>query len=471
MKKICIVGGGTAGLISALILKQKFPNINIDIIKSDKIGIIGVGEGSTEHWSEFLKFCNIDVKEMINETNATLKNGVMFEGWTKNRYFHNIHEEFNCRYGQYLIGYAHAVKNNVKPEFYTSRNAFYDKVNPHFLPNQFHFNTFKLNEYLIKKCEQRNINIIDDEILDVIVEKGKIKQLKSSKKSYKYDFYVDSTGFKRVLISKLGAKWQSYKKYLPLNEAIAFQTPDTDEYPSYTLSKAMKYGWMWRIPTQGRWGNGYVFNNNYTNAEEAKKECEEYLGFEVAIGKNIKFEAGTIDKCWIGNCVAVGLSSSFIEPLEATSLGTTINQTFLLMHQISNYTQDTIDRYNKSFTQIVENIRDFVILHYMVKKSNSKFWQELKLNIPDTLKSKMNIWKNRMPIREDFEDNRYILFSEPNFAIILKELDLLDKKKIIKEYDYHNDNLKEEVERIFNYFREGELSDVGHKQYLSSLRT
>ena len=91
------------------------------------------------------------------------------------------------------------------------------------------------------------------------------------KNNYSFDFYIDSSGFKKILIEKLGVKWISYSKYLPMNEAIAFPTGDTEEYTPYTLSKAMTSGWMWRIPTYGRWGNGYVFNNNYINAEQAKK--------------------------------------------------------------------------------------------------------------------------------------------------------------------------------------------------------
>ena len=166
-------------------------------------------------------------------------------------------------------------------------------------------------------------------------------------KKYQSDFYIDCTGFKKLLISKLGAKWVSYKKYLPMNEAIAFATKDTKEYPPYTLANAMKAGWMWRIPTQGRWGNGYVFNNKYINAKEAQKECEKYLGHSIKVAKNIKFEAGVLDKVWIGNCVAIGLSSSFIEPLEASSIGISIQQSFLLMHLITNYYKNDIDLYNK----------------------------------------------------------------------------------------------------------------------------
>lgn len=469
LKNILIVGGGTAGLTSALILKNRFPNLMIDIVKSDDIGIIGVGEGSTEHWKDFSDFCGFTLNELIIETKATFKFGIMFEEWTKKPYFHNVTGEVNdIRYGQYLGGYAYTIINDLSSEEYTNTHCFKNKIIFNNYPNQFHFNTFELNKFLINKCLKIGINIYIDNIEEVnINNEGNIKNIKSKNKNYEYDFYIDSTGFKKILISKLGAKWISYKDYLPMNEAIAFPTADTDEYTPYTLSRAMDFGWMWRIPTIGRWGNGYVFNNNYINAEQAKKECEDYFGFKVEIAKNIKFEAGTLDKAWVKNCVAIGLSSSFIEPLEATSIGTSIQQSFLLMHLLINYKESDIQLYNETFKNIVENIRDFVVLHYMVDKNNSKFWKELKLNLPESLLNNLKKWKHRLPIAEDFK-TRYVLFKESNFSIILKELNLIDKESLKKEYDMLNDLIKNDIQirinNLINFQKNSHL--ISHKKFL-----
>jgi tryptophan halogenase len=471
MNKLCIVGGGTAGLITALILKSRFSSLKIDIVKSDKIGIIGVGEGTTEHWLDFMQICDISEKELIRETNATFKGGIMFKNWTKNNYYHNTYGTYaSTKFAWYPAGYAYAISNNLKSNEYTDPHAWDNKVTPQSLPQQYHFNTFKLNEFLLKKCNEKNINIYNDEITKVNIEKGNIKSIESKKKKYKYDFYIDSTGFKKLLISKLGAKWQSYKEYLPMNEAIAFPTKDTDEYTPYTTAKAMSAGWMWRIPTQGRWGNGYVFDNRYINAEQAKKECEKYLGHKIEIGKNINFEAGALDRPWIGNCVATGLSSSFIEPLEASSIGTSIQQAFILMHMIINYGEEDIKLYNNKFKILVENIRDFVLLHYLTGKKNSKFWKQFKPNLPMSLKNNLKKWKHRLPIKEDF-NSEYVLFKPENFSIILKELNLVDKKSIKKELnnlskpfkDYLNDTIKKQIDWDKNAIKSG------HKQYLTSL--
>lgn len=466
--KIGIIGGGTAGLIAALILKNRFENFTIEIIKSEKIGIIGVGEGSTEHWKEFCDFTNISIEELIKETDATFKYGIMFEGWTKKPYLHNVAGDLSSiKFGQYLSGYAYCVINKIQSKKYTPSFCWKNKVSTETLPNQFHFNTLKLNNFLVKKCKKKGIKFFEDEIKEVVTS-DKIELLKGSK-NYKYDFYIDCTGFKRLLISKLGSKWISYKDYLPMNEAIAFPTKDTKEYTPYTLAKAMSAGWMWRIPTNGRWGNGYVYDNRYINADQAKKECEKFLKQKITINKNIKFEAGSVDRAWIKNCVAIGLSSSFIEPLEASSIGTSIQQTFILMHLISNYQSKDIELYNKKYTQIVENIRDFVLLHYMCSKKDSKFWRELKLKIPKSLKNILEISKNRLLINEDF-DHKYLLFTEQNFTVILKELNLIGVKQIEKEYSNLSHNLrnftKVNIDKILNK----KYDEISHKKLLNSYK-
>jgi tryptophan halogenase len=473
VNKITVLGGGTAGLLSALILKKRFSKLDIEVVKSDQIGIIGVGEGSTEHWKEFMDFIGVPLKELLLETDATFKYGIMFEDWTKEPYFHNITNELqNIRMGQYYSGYAYAVVNSLKPDEYTSGHCFNKEVLPNYMPHQFHFNTFKLNQFLLKVCEKFEIKIHIDEITDVETSNYGIKRIRGDKGWYESDFYIDSTGFKKYLISKLGAKWVSYKDYLPMNEAIAFPTPDTDEYTPYTLAKAMSSGWMWRIPTYGRWGNGYVFDNRYINAEQAQKECEDYLGFKVNVAKNIKFDAGALDRPWIGNCVAMGLSASFIEPLEASSIGTSIQQSFLLMHTLINYKQTDIDQYNQKVKEIVENIRDFVLLHYMVDKKDSRFWKEFKPNLPDTLKHNLEKWSDRLPINEDFKNN-YTLFNAHNFAVLLKELNLVNKESIKREYEMIDQGtrglIKNSIASHIKTFKYN-IKAMSHKKYLNTLR-
>ena len=479
IKKITIVGGGTSGLTAALILKQKFPKKHITIIKSNKIGIIGVGEGSTEHWREFMKFCNISHTELIKKCDATIKLGVMFEGWTDEPYFHSVTNFlYKARFGQYQAAFGEFISTDTKQldgseQKYLHNEMPISELNENnFSPNQFHFNTFKLNELLLEKCKERNITIIDDEIVDVYTNEDNITELTGEKSNYKSDFWIDSTGFKRFLISKLGAKWQSYSDYLKLNHAIAFQTEDTENYNIYTLSKAMKYGWMWRIPVYGRWGNGYIFDDTLIDVEQAKKEVEEVLGKEINIARDIKFEAGALDKVWIGNCVAIGLSANFIEPLEATSIGTSLNQMFLLMHLLENYEQIEIDDYNKKINSIMENTRDFVFVHYMVKRKDTEFWKKVtKLNPPKSLKDNLKRWKKRLPINEDFNDTEYHLFFEQNWASVLWGLDLFDKNKIKQEYGSFEEEWKNHIKNEVQIWKKSYLTPMcSHKEFLTLIK-
>ena len=477
---ILVLGGGTAGLVTALILNTRFPKKQISIVKSEKIGVIGVGEGSNEEWSYFVEFCGLDSNEVIRETDATVKLGIKYINWTDKDYIHNVDDRFygNSFVGQFagsfISSYINA-DNQIQTTDVLMANNKVPNTNQT-CSNQYHFNALKLRDYLEKKCRERSIKVYTDEIKNVITNENGIDYI-TGEKQYKSDFYIDSSGFKKVLIGELGVKWNSYAEYLPVNEAIAFPTDDTDEYPLYTSSTAMKYGWMWNTPVYGRWGNGYVFDNNYINAEEAQKEAEEYLGHKIEfIFKNIKFSAGSLDKFWVKNCMAVGLSSNFIEPLEATSIGSTITQAFMFMNYYDCANDLQIKQFNDKMAMVIENLRDFVILHYQVKKNDTEFWSNLKnLPIPPSLQHKLDLWKDRLPIREDFESTQYLLFYEMNFISIMYGLNLFDKDKLTKIYNgfspEHKQRITDNIKYYNNIKNEWQNNSISHKKWLANMRT
>ena len=444
--KVIIVGGGTAGYVTALILKEKFQeNINIKVIRSKDIGIIGVGEGSTEDWSNFLTFTKIDKNLMVKECGATYKFGIMFEGWGEKKYLHSVISHWNILAGQEHVSYLNLILNKKKlnPDF------LYNNILPVDIePSQFHFNTHKLNIFLEKTCEKRGIKIIDDIIDNVDINTKGINFVESKKQKYEGDFFIDCTGFKRLLISKLGGKWESYKKYLKVNSAITFQTPDEDNYNCWTLAKAMKFGWRFKIPVQGRHGNGYIFSDKYTNAEKAKLEVEKELGHEINIGKHIKFDPGRLNKVWIKNCVAIGLSANFVEPLEATSIGTSIQQAFLLSHNLSNPVSSVREQYNNQIKSIMENIRDFIYLHYFSWHKHNWFWKNYSyFNAPISLKKMLNLWSKRLPINDDIKTSDYSLFWAPNFIQVLDGLNYYGFNRYVeKQYKFLPKKIKDELE-------------------------
>lgn len=479
VKKVLIVGGGTAGLVSALILKKR-SNIQVDIVHSKNIGIIGVGEGSTEHWREFMQFIGIDPYTLIKECDATYKAGIMFKNWSDRDYFHSVVSPFDSKFSQYSFVYAKQIAENSS--YINHRTSWDSKINSWYISrpesppvNQYHFNTHKLNEFLTKIAVSMGIGIIEDDINEVILDDdGSIKQLVGNN-TYTYDFYIDSTGFKRILMNKLGARWQSYSKYLKMKSAITFQTPEEENYNFWTLAQAMDYGWMFKIPVQGRNGNGYIFDSNYINAEDAKLEVEKLLGHRIEIGKQFNFDPGALEEVWIKNCCAIGLSASFVEPLEASSIGTSIQQSFLLMHKLTNYDDTSIEDYNKSVNSIMENIRDFIVLHYITGKSNTEFWKDINaIDLPDSLKSKLDRWQHRLPIAEDFNNmSDYILFGPVNFIVVMEGLELFNRNSIRAEYNALYPEVKETANNIINQQLAFEKNTkfITHKEIISIIRT
>ena len=298
----------------------------------------------------------------------------------------------------------------------------------------------------MKDGEIKNISNVN-----LNVNKG-ITFIESDTQKYEADFFIDCTGFKRLLINKLGAKWISYKKYLKVNSAITFQTPDEENYNCWTLAKAMKFGWRFKIPVQGRHGNGYIFSDKYTTPEKAKLEIEKELGYKINIGKHIKFDPGRLDKVWIKNCVAIGLSANFVEPLEATSIGTSIQQSFLLMHNLNDPVGSVREQYNTQVKSIMENIRDFIYLHYLRWNQHNWFWKNYTYeNAPLNIKKMIGLWKRRLPIDDDMKTSNYSLFWACNFIQVLNGLGFYDyNNSIKKQYNLIPTKTKNEIE---NYFK------------------
>lgn len=481
LDNVAIIGGGTSGLICALILRKTYPNLKIDLIESEKIGIVGVGEGSTEHWNTFMFHCNINTSKLIRETDATFKYGINFVNWNGDdkNYVHSISNGFTIESQTnqkfllaYLIANGYDEKSIIHPYVEKSQHT-----KPYWSINQFHFNTLKLNKFLHDLCEERNIRIIKGEIDEVTLnEDGSIKSLiTNDKKTFEYDFYVDCSGFHKLLLHKvLKAKWISYQKYLPLNSAIAFRTERTEEIPSWTLSRAMNSGWLWRIPTQESYGNGYVFNEDFISVEEAKKEVEDLYGYEVEIGKHIKFDAGHLDKFWIKNCAAIGLSGSFVEPLEASSIGSSIQQSILFSELLLTYTKesDYAERtYNKFSTELTENIIDFVALHYCVKRNDTKFWQYVQtLPKTDSLSEKLHLFNNSFPCSSHFK-NRSLMFKESNWIYVMHGLGILSKEVASRSFniepDHIKDSLKYNLKNMISQSKDNEY--VSHREALQWL--
>lgn len=458
INSLCILGGGTSGLVSALMLKKAWPTVDITVIESSKIGIIGVGEGSTEHWRRFMQHIGVDIPTLIRETGATYKIGIKFTDWQGDgkHYFHSLSEQFSQFSNENGVPYSwiKMIGDDVDPldtSWKLSQNSMHvEPLHDNFA--QYHFDTFKLNNFLHNLCNERGIKIIDAEIDDAVLDdQGYVTHLVASDNSiYSADFFVDCSGFKRVIGSKLGAKWIDCHQQLPMNSAIAFPTDYTEDIPAYTEATALSSGWVWRIPTQERYGNGYVFCDDFIDESAALNEVQQHyrdnlcIKQELQVGKRVKFSAGYVEKFWIKNCVMIGLSGIFVEPLEASSIGTTIQQSFLLLNSLFFYDRGdavTANTYNKDMHEISTNIIDFIQLHYFTKRGDSAFWKWAKneIKLTDFNAEHLEYFKNYSVHARCFQ-NDMKLFGQLNYLQVMHGLGLFNFEKIKNVYETHLKN-------------------------------
>jgi tryptophan halogenase len=344
--KFVIVGGGTAGWLTALYIRKYWPNTNITVIASTEIGILGAGEGTVPSFIDFLEEVDIQPKDILENAKGTIKRGIQFTNWRGNN-------------DQYIHSF-----DMLGPDKYA-----------------LHFDASLLAKYLESVALTRNIKLIDDEVVNINSTKDQITSIDlKSLPTVDADFVFDCSGFRRLIIGEFyKSPWKSYADTMPAKRAIPFFLPnDNTSLPEYTESIAMKAGWIWKIPVQGRYGCGYVFDSTQITDTEAEEEIREYLGHDFTSPRTFNFEAGTYKYPWIGNCLAVGLSAGFIEPLEATSIHMQI-VTLRLFKQVFG---SDIGSYklNHDLKELNDDVVSFLYLHYMSDRSDTNFWSKFTEN-------------------------------------------------------------------------------------------
>ena len=448
---IVIIGSGTAGLISALSLQKAFSNSSITVVSSKKVGIIGVGEGSTEHWREFMRICEIPTEELLVRTDATHKYGIRFENWTRKTpdYFHSVSgDETIFAYGLYptYMGFIEREKLlNIQTTSAGLTENKIRRVNLHENTNQFHFDTFKLNNYFESLCFERGIKLMDDDVLSVVQnpETGNIESVVlETHGSLSGDFWIDASGFSKVLMTHIGnTDWESFSKYLLCDSAIAGPTESdpSNQIRPYTRARAMSSGWAWEIPTQERRGNGYVFSSQFMDEDKAAEELSNLTGYSFDKHRHFKFDPGYLKKPWVNNCCAVGLASSFVEPLEATSIGSTIQQIKALIPYLASYTptyKHSQKQYNKAMSSVMDNLLTMIRLHYISDRRDTPFWQAVsEMPINDTLQEMLDLWSERPPMRYDDFGSFYGLFSSGHFIHVAQGQNVLNIQSTTRAID------------------------------------
>jgi len=492
IQRVVIVGGGTAGWISAaLMAKTLAKTVEITLVESDKIGIIGVGEATIPPIIHLNNAIGLDEKTFIKETNATIKLGIEFDNWGKlgDSYMHafgGIGKNFpfcdfhhfwlkskqagdTSNYWDYSLNYQ-AAKNNKFNKVTTIEGTnlpgieyayhfdagLYAKLLSRFSQNM----GVKRIEGIVNKV---NLNNATGYVTDVELESGK---------KIHGDLFIDCTGQKALLIEgALSTGFEDYSHWLPCDRAVAVPCESVEPLTPYTRSTAHGSGWQWRIPLQHRIGNGLVYSSKYMTDEQAKDKLLSQLdGKPLAEPKVIPFKTGVRRKQWHKNVVAIGLSSGFFEPLESTNIHLIQTAAIRLLKFFphSGIKSTEVSEFNRQSKVESEQMRDFIILHYKLnQREDSDFWRACqRMEVPDTLANKMALFEQSGKVFREQDE----LFTEIAWQQVMIGQNLIPQ-------DYHpiaNSLSEEQILDLMGNLKVlisrtvGNLTD--HKAYLTQLK-
>lgn len=419
--KIVIVGGGTAGWMAAAALSRFLQNgyTTIRVIESDEIGTVGVGEATIPPIRSFLELLRIDENDFVRHTQGAFKLGIEFVDWTRagHRYMHpfglfgadiegvSFHQFF-------LKAYALGQAADIEPFSLTATAArqgrFAAVQETRFPLNQwayaYHFDARLVARYMRNYAERLGVQRTEGKIVDVALRgtDGIVEAVTlEDGERIEGDFFIDCSGFRAILIGKaLGIGYEDWTHWLPCNRAVAVPSANAGPIEPYTRSTARKAGWQWRIPLQHRTGNGYVYSSQEISDDEAAGTLLANLeGEALAPPRHLSFTTGRRKKFWTGNCLALGLASGFLEPLESTAIH--LIQAgiakLLALFPDKRFDPIEIDEYNRLIGSTYDQIRDFLVLHYnATERNDSEFWNYCRnMSIPDTLQHKIDLFAGR----------------------------------------------------------------------------
>lgn len=414
IKKIVIAGGGTAGwMAAALLAKTMGKTIDITLIESDDIPTVGVGEATIPPLLRFHEILGIDEREFMASVNGTFKLGISFENWREkgHKYIHSFgyagKDCWACSFVHFwLAGKARGIDYpyaDYCAELLAAYEGKFAILPNHRMNYAYHMDAGRYAKYLRALSEKHGAVRHEGKIEKVNLDEtnGHIRSLSlQSGELVEGDFFIDCTGFRALLIEQaLHTGFEDWSHWLPCNRALAVQTEAVSAPLPYTRSIAHDAGWQWRIPLQNRVGNGLVYASDFWSDEKAEQVLMANLeGKTLNRPKPIQFRTGTRRKHWHKNCLALGLASGFLEPLESTSIHLVQKSLIRFMQLFPDggiYNSD-VEEFNRQTRFDIERIRDFIILHYKVtSRTDSEFWRYCKnMSIPETLQQKIDLFKD-----------------------------------------------------------------------------
>jgi tryptophan halogenase len=478
IRSILVVGGGTAGWMTASALSRVFPRerLAITVVESDEIGIVGVGEATVPLLQQLHGLLGIDERDFLKATNGTYKLGIEFRDWGRigDVFFHGFGD-----YGADLQGvqphhYWLKLRQPGDPTPLDDYSLPYamgrrgrftvpprDPANPasHF-KHAYHFDARLYGRFLRDHAEARGVTRVEGKIVDVALrgEDGFVDRVTlADGRELSADLYIDCSGFRGLIIEQaLQTGYDDWRRWLPCDSALAVPSENVGPPTPFTRSTARPAGWQWRIPLQHRTGNGHVYSSAFMSDDDAREMLLAYLdGKALAEPRQLRFIAGRRKQSWNRNCVAIGLAAGFMEPLESTSIQLIQTAVARLVELFPDTDFDPVvtREYNRRTADEYERIRDFLIAHYcLTKRTDSEFWRHCAaIELPDTLSHKIELFAATGNVPLLTEES----YSEPSWVSILVGNGLLPRR-----YDALVDNIPEpELKRLFTQ-RRAELARI-----------
>ena len=489
INNVVIVGGGTAGWMTALALASVFDReqISVTLIESDQIASVGVGEATIPEIAAYNDLVGIDENEFLSFTNGTFKLGIEFKNWGKegDSYMHpfgtagfklsNI--EFYHLWQRQFIAHADSDINDYSICHLAAKaNKFgLPSSNPKSplanLSYAYHFDATKYALFLRGYAEKRGVKRIEGKVINVELhsENGNISSISlENGTTITGDLFIDCSGFKALLIEgALQTGFDDWSHLLPCNNAVTIATKNTEDPIPYTQATAQTAGWQWRIPLQNRVGNGHVYCDKYISKEQAISTLLDNIkGETIGEVKHIQFTTGMRKRFWHKNCVAIGLSSGFMEPLESTSIHLIQASIFTLLNLFpaDGIKKVEVDKYNQLLTDSLVSIRDFLILHYHAnQRDDSDFWRDCRnMEIPDSLERKIKLYQSAGRIYREGSE----LFTVNGWLAVMHGQGLRAKNCHPIANNYPEDKLKQHLKVIKSTIEKTVSIMPSHMEYI-----
>jgi len=435
--RILIVGGGSSGWMTAALLRQSLTEAEIVLVESSNIPTIGVGESTNRTMRYFQEAVGYDEKAFMRASNAAFKIAIRFEN------FNRLGGVFNHPFGfPYNIDDT-LFKPNAAGRMMTSHLANQGNLFSKDCVYAYQLDAGLYGEYLKNECKRRGrVEHIVDQVRGVeLTEDGEIARIQTAEHGpLTADLYIDCSGFRSILLGKaLNEPFHSYNRFLLNDRAIAARVPYIDkerELKTYTNCVALSAGWVWNIPLWSRIGTGYVYCSEFLSRDEAESEYREFLGRDRVSSLNfnhLDIRTGRHSRAWVKNCVAVGISYGFLEPLESTGLSLTQLSIFDLARAISSgLPRETVSAaFNHRQAELFDTTRDFVMAHYVLTtRADTPYWKHIlhDCELPETLTNILN--KARAGSYQPIDDQEHKFYQVVNWNLILSGMGLFGQQPL-----------------------------------------